>query len=128
MLGGHVSATSLSIGGITEHVKAGKVRVLGIYSEKRLAAFPDIPTVKEQGLDFYLDNVGGLFGPKGIPENRLKMLSDAVGEGSKSDKFQKFMQTAGFTNMYLDYKQTAEMAKAYDAKIRDLTKLVGLYR
>ncbi|MFH1672836.1 MAG: tripartite tricarboxylate transporter substrate binding protein [Pseudomonadota bacterium] len=128
MLGGHVSAMSLSIGGITEHVKAGKVRVLGVYSDKRLAAFPDIPTVKEQGLDFQLDNPGGLFAPKGIPENRLKMLSDAVGIGYQSDKFQKFMQTAGFTTLYLNNKQTAEMAKAYDAKIKDLCKLVGLYQ
>lgn len=127
MLGGHVSAVSLSIGGITEHVKAGKVRVLGVYSDKRLAGFPDVPTVKEQGLDFQLDNPGGLFGAKGIPENRLKMLSDAVGIGFQSDKFQKFMQTAGFTTLYLDYKQAAKMAKAYDAKIRDLCKLVGLY-
>jgi tripartite-type tricarboxylate transporter receptor subunit TctC len=128
MLGGHVSAASLSIGGITEHVKAGKVRVLAVYSDKRLAAFPDIPTVKEQGLDFQLDNPGGLFTPKGIPENRLKILSDAVGIGFQSDRFQKFMQTVGFTTLYLDYKQAAAMAKAYDVKIRDLCKLVGLYR
>jgi len=127
MLGGHVSAASLSIGGITEHIQAGKVRVLGIYSDKRLPAFPDIPTVKEQGLDFELPNIGGIFAPKGLPENRLKMLSDAVGIGFQSDKFQKFMQTAGFTTLYWDYKQVAEKAKAYDEKIRDLCKLVGLY-
>jgi tripartite-type tricarboxylate transporter receptor subunit TctC len=127
-LGGHVSATSLSIGGITEHIKAGKVRVLGVYSEKRLPAFPDIPTFKEQGIDFELPNIGGLFAPKGIPENRLKMLSDAVGIGFKSDNFQKFMQTVGFTTLYLDYTQIAGMAKAYDAKIKDLCKLVGLYQ
>lgn len=128
MLGGHVSAASLSIGGITEHIKAGKVRALGVYSDKRLAAFPDIPTVKEQGLDFELPNIGGLFGPKGIPENRLKMLSDAVYIGFKSDNYQKFLQTTGFTPLYFNYKQTAEMAKTYDAKIRDLCKLVGLYQ
>jgi tripartite-type tricarboxylate transporter receptor subunit TctC len=127
MLGGHVSAASLSIGGIAEYVKAGKVRVLNVNSEKRLAVFPDIPTLKEQGIDFQFENPGGLFGPRGIPENRLRMLSDAIGISYQSDQFQKFMQTVGFRPVFYDYKQTAEMAKAYDVKVRDLCKLVGLY-
>ena len=63
MLGGHVNAASLSIGGITEHVKAGKMRVLTVYSDKRLAAFPDIPTVKEQGAGFPIMNNPGGFSP-----------------------------------------------------------------
>jgi tripartite-type tricarboxylate transporter receptor subunit TctC len=128
MLGGHVSAASLSIGGIAEYIKAGKVKVLNVNSEKRLAAFPDIPTLKEQGIDFQFENPGGLFGPKGIPENRLKILSDAVGVGFQSDQFQKFMQTVGFSTVFYNYKQTSEMAKAYDVKVRDLCKLVGLYQ
>jgi len=128
MLGGHVNAASLSIGGIAEYIKAGKVRVLNVNSEKRLAAFPDIPTLKEQGIDFQFENPGGLFGPKGIPENRLKILSDAVGAGFQSDQFQKFMQTVGFTPVFYNYKQTAEMARTYDVKVRDLCKLVGLYQ
>jgi tripartite-type tricarboxylate transporter receptor subunit TctC len=90
--------------------------------------FPDVPTSKEQGVDFVYQNPVGLFGPKGIPENRLKILSDAIAISFKSDAFQKFMKTVGFRPVNLDYKQTAEMAKVYDAKIRDLCKLVGLYQ
>jgi tripartite-type tricarboxylate transporter receptor subunit TctC len=127
MLGGHVSAASLSIGGISDYVKSGKVRVLNLNSETRLAAFPDIPTLKDQGINFQYENPGGLFGPKGIPENRLKILSDAVGISFHSDQFQKFIQTVGFRPVFYNYKQTSEMAKAYDVKVRDLCKLVGLY-
>jgi tripartite-type tricarboxylate transporter receptor subunit TctC len=128
MLGGHVSAASLSIGGIADYVRSGKLRVLSLNSEKRLPAFPDVPTLKEQGIDFQFENPCGLFGPKGIPENRLKILSDAVGAGFQSEQFQKFMETVGFRPVYYDYKQAAEKMKAYDEKIRDLVKLVGLYR
>jgi tripartite-type tricarboxylate transporter receptor subunit TctC len=128
MLGGHVTAASLSIGGLTEYFKAGKVRALTINTEKRVPDFPDVPTSKEQGINFVYQNPVGLFGPKGIPENRLKILSDAVAAGFKSEQFQKFMKTVGYRPVNLDYKQTAEMARAYDAKIRDLCKLVGLYQ
>ncbi len=128
MLGGHVSAASLSIGGIADYVRSGKLRVLSLNSEKRLPAFPDVPTLKEQGIDFQFENPCGLFGPKGIPENRLKILSDAVHAGFQSEQYQKFMETVGFRPLFYDYKQTAEAMKAYDAKIRDLVKLVGLYR
>jgi tripartite-type tricarboxylate transporter receptor subunit TctC len=103
------------------------VRVLNLNSETRLAAFPDIPTLKDQGINFQYENPGGLFGPKGIPENRLKILSDAVGISFHSDQFQKFIQTVGFRPVFYNYKQTSEMAKAYDVKVRDLCKLVGLY-
>ncbi|MEI7671831.1 MAG: tripartite tricarboxylate transporter substrate binding protein, partial [Deltaproteobacteria bacterium] len=127
MLGGHVMAASLSIGGVSEYIKAGKIRILNLNSEKRLAAFPDIPTLKEQGIDFIYENPGGIFGPKGIPENRIKILSDAMGASFQTDQFQKFMQTVGFRPVYYNYTQTAAMAKAYDVKIRGLCKLVGLY-
>jgi tripartite-type tricarboxylate transporter receptor subunit TctC len=127
MLGGHVSAASVSIGLVGEYLNAKKVRVLSVNTEKRMATFPDIPTLKEQGVNFQYGTPVGLFGPKGIPESRLKMLSNAIGISFQSDQFQRFMQTLGFRPVFYDYKQTSEMAKAEDAKILNLYKLVNLY-
>jgi tripartite-type tricarboxylate transporter receptor subunit TctC len=127
MLGGHVDVGSFSISAATDHIKSGKVRALGVGTEIRLASFPDIPTYKEQGIDFQYGSPQGLFGPKGIPENRLKILSDAIGISFQSDQYQKFMLNLGHRPVFYNYKQVAEIAKVEDEKARSLLKLVNLY-
>ena len=51
LLGGHVDLAMTNPGEALEFLKAGKTRILGVFSEKRLAAAPDVPTMKEQGLN-----------------------------------------------------------------------------
>src|SRR3989339_1363941 len=48
VLGGHVDVMVANPGEALELYKAGKVRILGVYSEKRLAGAPDVPTMKEE--------------------------------------------------------------------------------
>lgn len=127
MLGGHVTAVSVSIGIVGEHMKAGKARILSINSKERMDLYPDVPTLKEQGIDFeYLSSVG-LFGPRGIPENRLKALSDALVKSAQSDQFQSGMKQMGFRPVHYDYKQVLNLVKGEDLQKKNLLKLVGLY-
>ena len=49
------------------HAKAGKVRLLGVTTPKRVAAMPDLPTIAEAGLPGYESYTWfGIFGPKGL--------------------------------------------------------------
>lgn len=52
LLGGHIHAASVLPPEGIAHVKAGKLRIIALFSEKRMADFPDVPTVREQGIDF----------------------------------------------------------------------------
>ncbi|WP_399685944.1 Bug family tripartite tricarboxylate transporter substrate binding protein, partial [Xenophilus sp.] len=51
LLGGNISAVSGPIGDITQHLQSGKVRILATSGEKRNRFAPDVPTLKEQGID-----------------------------------------------------------------------------
>jgi tripartite-type tricarboxylate transporter receptor subunit TctC len=76
LLGGHVTATSSS----TEwkpFVQEGKLRLLATQGLKRMKDFPNVPTMKELGYDFYNDTTFLVVAPKGTPLEIVKKLEDA---------------------------------------------------
>jgi len=89
LLGGHVNAVSVSPPEGISHVQAGKLKILALFSEKRLEMFPDVPTVKEQGIDFAMGMWRGLIAPKGTPPDVIKKLHDAFKRGMDDPVFLK---------------------------------------
>src|SRR6185436_7389017 len=52
----------------TTHVKSGRARAIAVSSLKRLAAYPEVPTISESGAPGYeLDNMYGIYAPAGVP-------------------------------------------------------------
>lgn len=70
-----VQMTLIEPGGAAALMAAGKVRALAITSEQRVAAYPHVPTLREQGIDLSVTIWNGLFAPAGTPApviNRLQ--------------------------------------------------------
>lgn len=68
LLGGQVDAAFVNINSIIQHVKSGKVRALGVASEKRNPLLPDVPTLQEQGVKgAEVQSWQAVAAPKGIP-------------------------------------------------------------
>ncbi len=64
-----------------QHIRSGKVRLLGIVSSKRSPFFPDVPTVAEQGFPGAdLDIWFGMWAPKGTPEAVIRRMDAAVAQ------------------------------------------------
>jgi tripartite-type tricarboxylate transporter receptor subunit TctC len=72
LLGGHVHAVACSPPEGIAHVKAGKLRIIALFSEKRFDAFPAVPTVREQGVNFTMGQWRGLAAPKGTPPDVIQ--------------------------------------------------------
>jgi len=89
LLGGHVNAVTVSPPEGIEHVKAGKLKIIALFADKRFELFPDVPTVKEQGVDFVMGQWRGLGAPKGTPPDVIKKLHDAFKQGMDDPVFQK---------------------------------------
>jgi tripartite-type tricarboxylate transporter receptor subunit TctC len=87
VLGGHASLAMLSTGAVTPQVKGGKVRVLANSGAKRLAAFPELPTLKELGYDVEVYLWTGLFTPKDVPAHALKTLREATRQAVQDAEF-----------------------------------------
>ena len=89
LLGGHIHAVSVSPPEGIAHVKAGKLRIIALFSAKRMEAFPDVPTVREQGVNFVMGQWRGLAAPKGTPPDVIKKLHDAFKQGMEDPAFVK---------------------------------------
>lgn len=78
LLGGHTDMASAAIGPAQSHIKAGTLRALAVFSDKRLTAFPDIPTVKELGFDVGSPTLYGIVGPKGMDKAQVDAIYTAA--------------------------------------------------
>ena len=86
-----------------ELAKANKVRVLAILTEKRSPLVPDIPTLKEQGVNASgLGMNRGIWAPAGIPEDARKVLEEAFFKFAKSEDYKKYHKDNMVTEGWMD--------------------------
>ena len=84
--------TALSAGG---GIQSGKLRAIAVTSEKRLAMFPDVPTAREQGLDYVHGSWFGILAPARTPEPVIRRLYDAIRDTMAQPEVQKPIRDAG---------------------------------
>jgi len=102
LLGGHIDLAVSNPGEALELMKANKVRLFGVYAEKRLVGAPDVPTLKEQGFNaMYVQN-RGLCSPAGIPEDAQKVLEEAFLKYTKTETFKKYVKDNMLSEAWMD--------------------------
>lgn len=96
LISGTTSMMYDSAASVTPHVKAGKLRVLGTTASRRVAQFPDAPTMLELGMsNFRADNPFGFYVPAGTPPAAAKVLTQAVEAALAAPETQQALQNAG---------------------------------
>jgi tripartite-type tricarboxylate transporter receptor subunit TctC len=113
ILGGHINAVSVSPPEGIEQVKAGKLKIIALFAEKRMETFPDVPTVKEQGIDFAMGMWRGLAAPKGTPPEVVKKLHDAFKQGMDDPGFRKNARDMAVHLSYLNGKDFESLMAAH---------------
>jgi tripartite-type tricarboxylate transporter receptor subunit TctC len=116
LAGGH-----LTIGGghpseVMPHIKAGRFKPIAVALDKRDPVLPNIPTLKEQGIDVVTwGSVKGVAVPAGTPPEVIQYLSSTLKKVCNDAEFKKSMASIYQPIMYLDTKEwTAFLKKAYD--------------
>jgi tripartite-type tricarboxylate transporter receptor subunit TctC len=94
LVGGHVQAMISALQTVAPHVQAGRLRMLGVMSAERSAAFPEVPTLKEQGLpDLEVETWYAMFAPAGTPAAVVRRVNAEVNqllkEGDVKDVLEK---------------------------------------
>jgi tripartite-type tricarboxylate transporter receptor subunit TctC len=95
VLGKQVELMSPSAGEVRQQIESGEMTGLAVMAEERFDALPDVPTLKEQGVDWVMGSWIGSVMPEGTPENRVETLRDCMGEAATSDEFQTFLTDQG---------------------------------
>jgi len=129
LLGGHVQAVSQTTEW-KEHVNAGTLRLLVVWTDQRLKAFPNVPTLRERGYPFSVHSALSLMGPAGMPKPVVEKLQNAFAQAMESKAFLDVMDKFDMPPAYLgsdaltklvnkDYTETGELIKSLG---------IGLYK
>lgn len=96
LLGGHLQLAFPTIMGAFPHIKANKLRALGITSLKRSSSLPETPTISEAGVQGY-EVVGwyGVLGPAGVPKEITSRLSTEIAKALRTPEFQERLVREG---------------------------------
>lgn len=105
LLGGQVQAIASGPSAVNAQIKAGKLRVLASWGDKRLAAMPQVPTLKELGYDAEFYIWSGLFVAAAAPEPVKKALRDAVRSAVADPQFIQVLDSMSSPLAYLDAPQ-----------------------
>jgi tripartite-type tricarboxylate transporter receptor subunit TctC len=91
-LGGHAEVLYEQAGDVLQYLKAGQLRPLVIFAEKRHPAFADVPTSKELGFDITLPQFRGIVARRGTPPDRVQALAAAFRQAMDTPQWKKFAQ------------------------------------
>jgi tripartite-type tricarboxylate transporter receptor subunit TctC len=97
VLAGQVEMMFANVGNAQAHLKAGKLKALGVTSPKRLAAFPDVPAISEVLPGYESSAWFGLFGPARMPPELVKRVSDAARQAVAAPEVKRRIEFEGAT-------------------------------
>ncbi len=126
LLSGQVQALASAPGTLTQHVRDGRIRVLGCWGKDRVRAFPDVPTFMERGfrdVEFYI--WAGLFAPAGTPAPVLTKLRDAVRQAVQDPQLVQAFTAAGAPVAYLDAPDFQKFFEEDTARLLRAVQRIG---
>jgi tripartite-type tricarboxylate transporter receptor subunit TctC len=98
LVGGHVQATIAAVQTAQPQVVSGKLRAVGVMSAERSQAFPDVPTLKEQGLpDLEVETWYGAFAPAGTPAAVVDRINSDLNLLLKEPETREFLAKQGMS-------------------------------
>ncbi len=109
LMGGQVPLMVDTASETIEHHRAGKVRIVAVTGEGRSKSLPDVPTLKESGIDVVADGFFGLFGPAGVPPDAVTRINRAVGEALRAPDVQEKIQNIGLVANYGSAQELASL-------------------
>ena len=129
LLAGRVSATMNSIGPVLAHLKAGRLRALGVAGTKRSPTLPDLPTIAEAGVPGYESGSWmGLLAPAKTPQRILAQVGAAAVKTVHSQDIHAKLESLGAVpvgdtpkefaaRIRREYEQSAKVVKIADVRI-----------
>jgi putative tricarboxylic transport membrane protein len=125
ILGAQVSAGISGYGEFSEQIKAGKMRVLGVSSDKRIPGV-DVPTFKEQGVDVEMFNWRGVFGAPGLSADKRTALIGLFDRMVAGPTWKSELEKKDWVGIYLSGDDYGKFLTAEIERITGILKDLGL--
>jgi len=125
ILGNNVTVGGSGYSEFAEYIKAGKMRAIGVTSEKRLPGV-NVPTMREMGYDVVLGNWRGVYGAPGITAAQRAALTDMIVKATKTAAWQASLETNKWTPALLTGKAFDDFVDESFSSLRGTMHLAGM--
>ena len=119
-----VMISALSV--VLPHIRAGKLKVLGVASKTRSPLLPNVPTINESVKGYEFSTWGALLAPKGTPSAVIEKLNDALATALKDPKLREQLTQQGFEFVPLGPDHLKEMIAQGLIKMKKVIKDGGI--
>jgi len=127
LLGGQVDLTFSPIASSIQHVKAGRLKALGVTSSKRVPLLPDLPTIAESGVPGYAASAWyGVVAPARVPRDIIQKLNREINALLKNAEFREGMLARGAVPMGGSSEEFAAFMRQEVSKYAALVKESGI--
>jgi tripartite-type tricarboxylate transporter receptor subunit TctC len=127
LAGGHIEVDFDIVAPLKPMSESNKIRILGVAAEQRVAAYPDIPTMKENGVDLVISSWHGVFAPRGTPPAVVARVNQALGKMCSNPEFVAHMRKLLLGVHYLDSASFRQFFAENDKLNVELIRSLGLY-
>lgn len=125
LLAGETAVLSTGFSEAVELAAAGEVKIIAVTANERLADFPDIQTVKEQGIDAEFVNWRGFFGAPGLTAAEVDAYQAALAHMYKTDEWETVRARNGWVNIHNEGHDFRTFLEGQEKTIGDLMKKLG---
>jgi tripartite-type tricarboxylate transporter receptor subunit TctC len=124
---GQIPVGFQGLGTVAALVRAGQLRLIGVTTEKRLAQFPDVPTVSESGLPgFFFNSWFAILAPAGTPKDIIARLNNEVLNALADGEVRHKLEDLGFTVRGTSAKELGVLTREQLAKYARVIKEMGI--
>ncbi|MBL4831977.1 MAG: tripartite tricarboxylate transporter substrate binding protein [Aliivibrio sp.] len=128
VLSGETPLLSTGLGEVLEMSKSGQVRILAITAPERLAAAPNVPTLKEMGNDTVFANWRGFFAAPGISQEKIDGFNKVLSKMYKTDQWVTVRDRNGWIDNYKADKDFYKFLESQETLIGDLMRELGFLK
>lgn len=125
LLGGHVDVITCSAPEAAAQLDSGQLRALAIMADERNPKYPDVPTLKELGIDWSSGTWRGISVPKGTPEEVINSLYGKLSKITNSEKYKDFMSKNGFGIKIRNSEEFSNFVEEQNTTWKNILKIGG---
>ena len=126
LLGGHVQMMVIEPQEAGEQIRAGNLRVIATLTDKRLASLPNVPTIKEQGIDVPLiPQARGMLLPPAAPKEVVAYWEGVFDAFVKTPTWKQYVEQNQFEDAYLKGAALNKFIDALKDQMREVLKEAG---
>jgi putative tricarboxylic transport membrane protein len=126
LLSGETQLLSTGLGEALEQAKAGQVRILAITADERIADAPDVPTLKEQGVDMEFVNWRGFFGAPGLSDEQADAYAELLGQMYETDPWETVRARNGWVEIYKPRAEFVAFLEGQEGEMKALLNTLGI--